>query len=405
MKQQPINMLVFTNPLVGKDSSYVGYKNYELSNHLGNVLTTVRDVVNGDAANGYWADVSSIADYSPFGVQLDGRMQNAGGYRYGFNGMEGDNEIKGEKNSYDFGNRIYDPRVARFLSQDKFTSKFSYQSPYIFAGNTPIMGVDVNGDSLYVLTYTVGNSRGDEMFKNAALTRQYDIEHSGYFDPARDKVVLLAVSDMAKVKNQVETTIAENSGTYGKTVEFGMWSHAGVDGPTGTAPTSSNALDGKQMTLDGWSKTNYNWAENARAGFYGCKTGVDPEGDKKSFSSEISGLQNFKDVTVFGQTNSAFPSMYTNYRNDKGRGDNHSLYVLDEIVMIQQKNTLDRAPVMPSMIDRVNSTYKVQKTYMVGGYGRSQDWNLNEQNVSLPMRKSKNGWGTVGTSQTGDTKP
>ncbi len=34
----------------------------------------------------------------------------AGYYRYGFNGMEKDDEISGSGNSYDFGARTYDPR-------------------------------------------------------------------------------------------------------------------------------------------------------------------------------------------------------------------------------------------------------------------------------------------------------
>jgi hypothetical protein len=34
---------------------------------------------------------------------------NCNSYRYGFNGMESDDEVKGSKNSLDFGARIYDP--------------------------------------------------------------------------------------------------------------------------------------------------------------------------------------------------------------------------------------------------------------------------------------------------------
>jgi len=347
--------------------------------------------------------IRTCSDYSPFGVELDGRTVS-GGYRFGFNGNEKTDEISGESNSYDFGARMLDPRLGRFLSLDVFASKFAYQSTYLFAGNTPILGVDLNGDSLYILTYSVGNSRGDEMFENAALTRKYDIEHSGYFNPKTDKVILIQVTDLAKIKNQVETNIAKYCKSYGKTIEFGMWSHAGLDGPTGTVETSLNSLDDKQMTLQGWAKTNFNWAKNARAGFYGCNTGVDPEGEKKSFSSEISGLENFKNVTVYGQTNSAFPSMFTNYRYDNGRDDDHSLYELDEIVMMQPKNPVDKTKLISPIIDFVNSKYKIQKTYMVGGFGRSQDLDLNEQNVALPMRMSKNGKGNTKSYQTGNKK-
>jgi len=40
--------------------------------------------------------------------------------------------------------------LGRFLSIDMYADKFVYQSPYIFAGNTPIMAIDVNGDSIRI---------------------------------------------------------------------------------------------------------------------------------------------------------------------------------------------------------------------------------------------------------------
>lgn len=69
--------------------------------------------------------------YYPFGMLMPGNASaalrrqytlNSYDYRYGFNGKEGDDEIKGDDNQQDYGMRIYDPRVARFLSVDpKFT--------------------------------------------------------------------------------------------------------------------------------------------------------------------------------------------------------------------------------------------------------------------------------------------
>ncbi len=67
--------------------------------------------------------------------------------RYGFNGKESDFEVKGAGNSYDFGARIYDPRLGRFLSTDPLFKKFSGDSPYSFAGNSPIILLDENGES------------------------------------------------------------------------------------------------------------------------------------------------------------------------------------------------------------------------------------------------------------------
>jgi RHS repeat-associated protein len=54
-------------------------------------------------------------------------------YRYGFNGKKNDNEVKGEGNEQDYGMRIYDPRVGRFLSVDPLTKKYPDLSPFQFA--------------------------------------------------------------------------------------------------------------------------------------------------------------------------------------------------------------------------------------------------------------------------------
>jgi len=71
--------------------------------------------------------------------------QNGTGYRYGFNGKEQDSEIKGTGNQYDYGFRIYDPRIGKFLSVDPLTSKYPFYSPYQFAGNSPIGAIDIDG--------------------------------------------------------------------------------------------------------------------------------------------------------------------------------------------------------------------------------------------------------------------
>jgi len=67
------------------------------------------------------------------------------GYRYGFNGQESDGEVKGAGNQQDYGFRIYDPRIGKFLSVDPLTKSYAMLTPYQFASNTPIMAVDLDG--------------------------------------------------------------------------------------------------------------------------------------------------------------------------------------------------------------------------------------------------------------------
>lgn len=66
-------------------------------------------------------------------------------YRYGFNEKENDNEVKGEGNQQDYGMRIYDPRLVRFLSVDPISSEFPWNSPFSFAENDPINFIDLDG--------------------------------------------------------------------------------------------------------------------------------------------------------------------------------------------------------------------------------------------------------------------
>ena len=69
----------------------------------------------------------------------------SGFYRYGFNGKENDNEVKGNGNQQDYGMRIYDTRLGRFLSVDPITKSYPWLTPYQFASNRPVDGIDLDG--------------------------------------------------------------------------------------------------------------------------------------------------------------------------------------------------------------------------------------------------------------------
>ena len=76
---------------------------------------------------------------------MPGRSFTIENYRYAFNGMEKDDEIKGTGNSLDFGARIYDNRIGRWMSPDPLFSSYPWQSPYTGMDNNPINRVDLSG--------------------------------------------------------------------------------------------------------------------------------------------------------------------------------------------------------------------------------------------------------------------
>ncbi len=157
-------------PLLGsQNSTYsmqnfwhrTGLRNYELNNHLGNVLSVISDKIipvdegtpDGGVVDYYVADIRTAQDYSPFGVTLSGRnftLAGAEEFRYGYQGSEKDDEVKGEGNSYDYGARMLDPRIGRWLTIDRFKDKYPSMSPYSFVGNNPVVFKDINGDTLIV---------------------------------------------------------------------------------------------------------------------------------------------------------------------------------------------------------------------------------------------------------------
>jgi len=134
---------------------YEGKRNYELTNHLGNVMAVINDrktdSLSGALKVGYNAVVVSAVDYFPFGMAIDSRSYTSSLYRFGFNGKENDKET-GE---IDFGDRLYDPRIGgRFLSIDFSTKKYPSNSPYSSFNNNPIIFVDPDGNDnvIYILT-------------------------------------------------------------------------------------------------------------------------------------------------------------------------------------------------------------------------------------------------------------
>jgi RHS repeat-associated protein len=74
------------------------------------------------------------------------RNFNAPNYRYGFQGQEKDDEVKQIPGTqYDYGFRIYDPRLGRFLSVDPIFMNFPWNSTYAYAENDVIRSIDLDG--------------------------------------------------------------------------------------------------------------------------------------------------------------------------------------------------------------------------------------------------------------------
>ncbi len=148
----------------------LGNKKYELSNHLGNVLSVISDNKIGIGTNGvadyYEPLVISESDYYPFGMAMKERSFSNEEYRFGFNGMEKDTDF-GEGKT-DFGARVYDEKLGRWMACDPLEWKYPHLSTYAFVANTPLQAIDPDGERIkYVIFATNKEDR-----KKAKLERR-----------------------------------------------------------------------------------------------------------------------------------------------------------------------------------------------------------------------------------------
>jgi RHS repeat-associated protein len=154
----------------------LGLRQYELSNHLGNVLAVVTDNIRM-TPDSTWAYVVQTNDYYAFGSAMPGRNFSSAAYRYGFNGKEKDSNGEwGASTIYDYGFRVYDPKIGKFLSVDPLTKSYPWYTPYQFAGNKPITAIDIDGQEELIRINYRTNAGGSATKTSIILPNSKDVE-------------------------------------------------------------------------------------------------------------------------------------------------------------------------------------------------------------------------------------
>jgi len=143
-------------------------KEYELKDHLGDVRVVIGDMklrlMPPSSGLQFKVDLRGYNNYYPFGMVQPERSLNLAGYRYGYGGKEQDNDIKGSGKSYDFDYRLYDPRVARFMTADPLAVKYASINSYNYVANSPISAIDPDGRKiLFINGYYQDNWLGREV--------------------------------------------------------------------------------------------------------------------------------------------------------------------------------------------------------------------------------------------------
>lgn len=108
-------------------------------------------------------------------------------YRYAFNGMEKDDEVKdGVGNHYDFGARCYDSRLGRWFTPDPSEKRYPGISTYAFSFNSPLAFHDPDGkdgrltidfeNKVITMETTVHLYGANENINTAELVKNFNAE-------------------------------------------------------------------------------------------------------------------------------------------------------------------------------------------------------------------------------------
>ncbi|RAJ11203.1 RHS repeat-associated protein [Chitinophaga skermanii] len=98
-------------------------------------------------------------------------------------------EIKGEANEIDYGMRIYDPRLGRFLSEYPLRKSYPWNSTYAYAENRVIEGIDLDGGEFYHYSLNIKDGRGVSVsLINVQKTIPWNIEPFYGGDPVQVQV-------------------------------------------------------------------------------------------------------------------------------------------------------------------------------------------------------------------------
>lgn len=235
---------------------------FELTDHLGNV----RAVVSGAKTLEGNPIVLNLTDYYPYGMDMPSRTFVNETYRYGFNGKERDN-LNGSSAVYDYGFRIYESRIGRFLSVDPLTKKFPWYTPYQFAGNKPIWAIDLDGleeeyyddnfkskEGQVVLQIALSTTLGKEYYGKLKSQTEYDVYYvdmMGSFDRITTSI-LTSEMDIAeyptlnyfdKLKPLNRDLLKKSFSQGKKVIAVGMSSRAG---------TYNSYLKDKKMKIENY---------------------------------------------------------------------------------------------------------------------------------------------------------
>jgi RHS repeat-associated protein len=233
------------------------------------------------------ADGTQMNDYYAFGSPMGARTyarSGFGNYRFGFNGREKDNEVKGNGAQYDYGFRIYDPRIGKFLSVDPLFKTFPMLTPYQFASNTPLSAIDLDGLEAKLAIYGAGvhrddagkiTSRDEPQFKKEANKDVQQKNATVALGIHKGNDLVETLKNYTKSEGSIEyLSISSHAGPMGIILDNGQYGLEVVGHPQTSRWTNSLGQKYTSTDIDKIAKNaDIKFAANALVVFAGCNGG------------------------------------------------------------------------------------------------------------------------------------
>jgi RHS repeat-associated protein len=298
------NAMPFYNYLTSEKSTKTGRSHYELKDHLGNIRTVISDsklIVDSDnsstvsSSDNFVPEVRSAMSYYPFGMKMPGTEFYSGAKpRYDYNGKETDQE----SGLQDYGMRIYDKRIGKFLSVDPLTKQYSYLTPYAFAENDVISSIDLDGLEKYRV---VGRS--------FAPRGSFGASH---FESKADDRTKFEIADYMKVSARIHIEVG---------IDLDAWSISKKIQSQNTIVKGGSSWKVSQQEINAKPKGSKDDKQMEIEGDYSAKNGTEI-GPGIDIQFDIKINNKYKDMVTVSTnlTGNIFPAQETMIFDEKGTG-------------------------------------------------------------------------------------
>ena len=226
-------------------------------------------------------------DYYPFGGRFNSYQRSfSQPNKYLYNGKE----IQEETDWYDFGARMQDPWLGRFMTQDRFSEKYYDLTPYHYAANNPIYYIDVNGDSLNVaqlreFSSDASSALVSDLQAKSGLTLTADANGNvSYAKNSKGKAVVTKVNGKksgSRAARKALTKLIDSETTVSVAGSNTLSTRVDMDGPDPnliifnpgqTQDAINNTSGDLNSTTNGWALTFFHEIGHTEYG----GTGYDP---------------------------------------------------------------------------------------------------------------------------------